>query len=62
MTRSPRRYAASLEVMACVALVVSTIVAATVVSIGLARAAAATADSITSGFQPTSDANLRIGK
>jgi hypothetical protein len=38
MTRSPRRYAASLELMACAALVISTIVAVTVVSIGIARA------------------------
>ena len=38
MIRSPRRHAVSLELMACVALVVSTIVAATVVSIGIARA------------------------
>ena len=34
----PRRYLASLELMAGVALVVSTVVAATVVSIGIARA------------------------
>ena len=34
----PRRYAASLELIACMALVVSTMVAATVVSIGIARA------------------------
>ena len=34
----PRRYAVSLEVVACTALVVSTLVAATVVSIGIARA------------------------
>ena len=38
IARSPRRYAVSLELMACIALVVSTIVAATVVSIGIARA------------------------
>jgi hypothetical protein len=38
ITHSPPRYAASLELMACVALVVSTIVAATIVSIGIARA------------------------
>jgi hypothetical protein len=38
MIRSQRRHAVSLELMACVALVVSTIVAATVVSIGIARA------------------------
>ena len=37
-TPAPRRYAASLELMAGVALVVSTVVAATVVSIGIARA------------------------
>lgn len=34
----PRRYVASLEVIACLALVVSTVVAAMVVSIGIARA------------------------
>lgn len=38
MNRSPRRHVASLELMACIALVVSTLVAATVVSIGIARA------------------------
>jgi hypothetical protein len=35
---APRRYAASLELIAGVALVISTVVAATVVSIGIARA------------------------
>jgi hypothetical protein len=34
----PRRHAVSLEVMTCMALVVSTLVAAMVVSIGIARA------------------------
>jgi hypothetical protein len=42
-TPAPQRYAASLELMAGVALVVSTVVAATVVSIGMARADAPSA-------------------
>jgi hypothetical protein len=44
--RSPQRYAVSLELMACVALVVSTIVAATVVSIGIARAETVATESV----------------
>jgi hypothetical protein len=38
--RTPRRHAASLELMASIALVASTVVAAAVVSIGIARAEA----------------------
>jgi hypothetical protein len=41
---SPKRYAASLELMASMALVVCTVVAATVVSIGIARADALVAE------------------
>jgi len=43
---APRRYLASLELLAGMALVLSTVVAATVVSIGIARADASAAVSM----------------
>jgi hypothetical protein len=55
---SPRRHLASLELLAGVALVISTAVAATVISIGIARADTPAADA--AGFASSADPSFAV--